>query len=891
MGKQFNAIQPLAFTLKADAPDLIMPYYSLSLPHDYKQKLKRAYASKLGRKPDKVNLPVADLNRLVRLLLPDVYSIDSGAGSTKYNRDYVWLRAAQEFDLEFVKSILDEWSTVHGMGRVTVPEDLKWKKDTAKLGQWTTTNNGTAKAVDGAVYDLLPALLARRLEGQEILMGGSVPIRFYRVPQDPFRNGIEMLSWAPLVMPYGKREQVAYYSFRLVITVALVPFDSQPRVHVRVGLRRWVSGKFKRPGRQRMSLYIRAEMPGLKGQIGENAFQVAFARNKREKDPKDAEKWINQLYWDYKENIPELLKQLGIEDSVIPSPDAVAETPVNFVIRDQPPNMAIAYSSRMGTHRVNPGVTPNDRMQLLNQLGTYWNGLLETAPRFRRSRGLASNDLYFMSPNKDEAPVYDGRWQRIAQQFDGQTIRIEIHYRTKLSRDRMLTALANLLGIEAQEGEYESQNITLQVVTCAVGQLSSELAVTKTKRDAIEQRRDEVVKQLGAVEIPTVALVEILDKPNNGKVDVPVYPSGQDPKQALRAGFADSGRLTQFFLFQPEQDFGIGKDKEEQEKIERKKQKVEDSRLARYQNTVLDALRQLGVHDGGTKGYKAWNITPWGGMSAAGFYVAYQTGKTSTTNVKRCLPVLTYIDGVSGQVMAWVSGMETMQPYYKVLLQLGRGEITAFEKPDQVAQLVRTVIEEYLSNREVLLAVHTSEGHMRNKVWPWLQDSKIQRDEIQFAGHSPWRIEDSDMPGLRVVRVRDLKEQGEVSEWYAPDGNGGAGLTDGLWKVGERVFGSIATRASSQQYPYKGKSKAFPDFAHKNTPMPVFHELTVAYAQPDDQVPDLAAIVHSLREASVQSRDETSHTLPLHFAQRVKEYLLWEDEASEEEVDVSETDV
>jgi len=547
----------------------------------------------------------------------------------------------------------------------------------------------------------------------------------------------------------------------------------------------------------------------------------------------------------------------------------------------------------MGTHQVNPGVTPNDRMQLLDQLGTYWDGLLVTAPRFGRSEGRASNNLYFMSPKKEETPNYNGRWQRIAQQFGGQTIRIEIHYRTELSRDRMLAALANLLGIEPQEGEYENQGVTLEVAACVVGRLSSELAETKPKRDAVGQRRDDVVKQLGEVEIPTVALVEILDKPNNGKDDVPSYPYGQDPKQALRAGFADSGRLTQFFLFQPEQDFSTGKDKEEQEKIDRKKQKAEDSRLARYQNTILDALRQFGVHDGGTKGHESWNLTPWGGMSAAGFYVAYQTGKTSATNVKRGLPVLTYIDGVSGQVMAWVSGMETMEPYHKVLLQLGRGEITAFEKPDQVAQLIRTVIEEYLSNREVLLAVHTSEGHMRNKVWPWLQDGRIQKDEIQFAGHSPWRVEDRDMPGLRVVRVRDLKEQGEVPEWYAPDGNGGAGLTDGLWKAGERVFGSIATRASSQQYPYKGKSKASPDFAHKNTPMPVFHELTVAYAQPDDQVPDLAAIVHSLRDASIQSRDETSHTLPLHFAQRVKEYLLWEndDESSDAEVDDGETDV
>jgi len=565
MGNAYLSIQPLAFTLNVDAPDLVMHHYSLSLPLDYKQALKRAYARKLGRKPEEVNLPIADLNRLVRLLLPDVYSISSGAWNTNSNQESVWIRAAQKIDLEYVKAILDEWSIVHGMGNIAVPEDLVWKEKTTYLGDWSVGSNGTAKTnnKDGEVYDLLPALLARRIEGQEILLGESIPVRFYRVPQDPFRKGIELLSWPPLSMPYGKNGQVAYYSFRLGITVALVPFDAQPRVYARVGLRRWVSGKFKRPGRQRISLYLRAEMPGLKGQSGENAFQVAFARNKREQDPKNNEELINHLYWDYKENIPDLLEKLGVEDGIIPSPEDVAETPINFLMGDQPPNIAISYSTRMGSHPVNPGVTPNDRMQLLNQLGTLWDDLLTVTPRFKRSIGLANNDLYFANPKKGETPEYHGRWLRIAQQFDGQTIRIEIHYRTELSRNQMLSALANLLEIDAQEGNYEKHGVTLQVAAYETGNLSRELAITKQKQEAVDQRRNEVVSVLGEVSLPTVALVEILDKPNNGKADVPAYPSGRDPKQALRAGFADSGRLTQFFLFEPEKTFPEGKTEKE----------------------------------------------------------------------------------------------------------------------------------------------------------------------------------------------------------------------------------------------------------------------------------------------------------------------------------------
>jgi len=129
-------------------------------------------------------------------------------------------------------------------------------------------------------------------------------------------------------------------------------------------------------------------------------------------------------------------------------------------------------------------------------------------------------------------------------------------------------------------------------MTCATGQLSSELAVTKVNGMRIEQRRDEVVNELGEVEIQRLLWLRFWISQIMGKTMCQhIHPDKTRSKRCAQDLLY--GRLTQFFLFEPEKIFPEGKTEKEQKQIDQQKQKAEDSRLARYQNAVLDALRQM----------------------------------------------------------------------------------------------------------------------------------------------------------------------------------------------------------------------------------------------------------------------------------------------------------
>jgi hypothetical protein len=101
-----------------------------------------------------------------------------------------------------------------------------------------------------------------------------------------------------------------------------------------------------------------------------------------------------------------------------------------------------------------------------------------------------------------------------------------------------------------------------------------------------------------------------------------------------------------------------------------------------------------------------------------------------------------------------------------------------------------------------------------------------------------------------------------------------------LWRVNDRVFGSTTGTPSTQKFN-RGLTKTDTSKAVENTPNPVFYELTTAFIEQGDDPAEIASMVHSLREASIQSRDETAHALPLHLAKRIEEYLLLVDDDSD----------
>jgi|GEM_PF-3064250 len=875
---RYKQIQSLSFHIIPDSPQMAVTYDRIALPDTYKQELLDEYRRSKAKAK---SLPIDDLNRLVRLLVPDLYSIDSYAGKSGYN----WLRAEQgNVGIEAIRILLDEWSNVHGMGAVPLPDltSFQWEQTTTILSDWNQHPNGTAQAVDSATYDILPALLARQIEDQPFDLGGANTLTFYRVSKSPGGKGHEMMSWPPL--PYKDKDgDYWYYSYYLHIAIATVPFINKAYVNVYLGIRRWVSAYHEYLPDEQLSVYLRAGVSYIKGVKSTHTFQVAPAELMR---PEYTLTWGDKL--------PIILKNVGFPHD-IPGPEMLRHMPTATLKSATIPNMALVYNTRMGSpdHGANPGVAPYDRAKLLEILSDKWSKWLEVTPLLQEAKVKSPpNQRAFSGTSLEDAqaPITQ-RWARLRQQHRGSTIRIEIYYQRPESRAAMLDVLGKLLGIDPKEGEYEHDFVKLIIAAYELGDVGAALhrSQNDNTHNVMEERRSKVLTKFGSAQTTTIALIEIGNERQFEKV---VFRKGNktvrkstDPKQTLRAAFAHTGRLSQFFTVLTESEkakYLKGPDATKTTEGKRKRSHIPE----RFTNAVLDGLRQLGIHEGG-KALESgrWKLNNWG-YSVAGFWLVRQSRKSSQSNKQTFLPTIVYIDGETGKVLAWVAGMSEMLPYHEVLLRAGRGEIDVHDTQDTVAKRLPHDLEDRLSGQDVVLAVDVSQSGMRNKVWNWLQDSKIEADRIVFNDNRSWLPEEK--PGLRVVRVRSAEE--EVPTWYAVPDKAGEdftpGISKGLWKVSERVFGSTVGTPMTQQYS-RNITKTNTNNADVNTPNPGFYELTAAFLQKGDDPAEIVSMIDQLRGASAQSKDETAHTLPLHLAERIEQYLLWveELEISEEETD------
>jgi hypothetical protein len=617
--------------------------------------------------------------------------------------------------------------------------------------------------------------------------------------------------------------------------------------------------------RERLSVYIRAELPYLSDVKSNHNFQVATAKVHPHQDGEWRLRWSDKL--------PEMLDFLNLNPP-LPDPEQLRKSPVDSLKRQDLPNIALVYSNRINspTHGVAAGISPRDRHDLIEALKPLWGDWLTlTTPR--KKVGKRPNG--WKDPFHGKDSDYRQRWARLHQQHKKAPIAIEIHYQNGISCDAMLDTLAELLGLNMPIcGIHNLDGLSLNVSTHLLGSIGSELRRTKgdNLRDVVEQRRQSVVAELGKADITTIALVEILSKDQ--------YDGKTDPKQALRSAFAHSGRLTQFFNPMSTKEMNAYRqDSQNIDSNNTSDNNQEDEKLPyRFNSATLDALRQLGVHTAGRLSETGkWLLNGWR-WNVAGYWLVHQSSKKSATNQQRFLPTLVFIDGESGAVSAWVSGLEEMRPYHEVLLLVGQGRIQTIVKPTDVATRLPQDLDRLGFNEDLVLVVDARQSGMRQRIWRWLQDSKMSLDEIEFNDGQKWYPQDRS--NLRVVRTRHVEH--ETPEWYAK--NKDIGLSAGLHKVNERVFGSTSPTATTQQFNRQLTKTKTAD-ASKSTPTPGFYELTVGMMQNGDSAEEVATVVHDLRGASSQYMDETAHALPLHLGKLIEEYLLWIEEDADEEID------
>lgn len=854
-------VQPLSFRLHDRGRLPAAQAWTLAFPLEWRDAL----VEHLTPRGD-ARLRIMSLNHALRALLPDLIAINADADR---HGDRPWLIASQPTEPSHIRIIIAAWiagayQTIGADRRRAAQTALSngtfvWRAHEARFSNGTTSANGTA-LLDDAWFWALPHVMADELTREDAWFAvEGQRIQFRRAPPRFKSGGAELISWPPLSIEERGRRWL--YSISITLTVQTVPFQSFPVVHCDIGLRRWISEPFAASAlpRERVNIFLLTRVPWLEGTHATRAFQAAAARRRG-----------GSVVWD--DDLPAILNTLTAPLRSFPDPGAILADPIAALNLDGDWHAAATFSTRMDAdHAVLPGVSAGHRRDLFVQIAGRLPPFVvpvEPWPRCDARRVFAQPQPTPWGQDAqrrglDGALAREMRidaWRRdmIAQALSDAkgraakaTLTVEVHWQTEAMRRALIESLSEHLGIPAGERDRwrrvgvgdadEAATLTneLHIVVRArpLGALGDKLRPPVGKRrdaavrDAIRKRMQEVDAALqgGAGDAVIGALIEL-----GGKRD---FSDDDDPKEALRFGFARTGRLTQFI--RPDDD---------------------DDAAHRVTMSVRDLLRQLGL---GVRVRRPAQVVS-GRLALLGFWMG------------RAVPLVTRIDTQTMRVDVAAPFWDGWRSYPYALLSLAketaRGQPRRNDEDDSKAAARRFLagVLEDVRDQDALIVARAQNARA---AWPWLQNGRIAVDALDFFGASDNvgavvspSLRDLGFPRLRVVRVRDA-EQHETPQACAERAEGGAYTPSGVFQMGERVFASL------QERPAQVKDVRADAPLHARAWNQRVVEITAAALQPGDEPLRWAFYVHHLRLACAFWDSATILPLPLHLAKKAHEYV------------------
>jgi hypothetical protein len=851
MPKEYHSIQPLVFRLRNDQQSLCITMQTLAFPEHWKGKLHALQSHQSRRSPNESRLKIGTLNKALRALIPDLISIAPDADKQGERH---WLMARQPIDPRIIYRIVVEWVRAeYAQGdpnarRWTLeslrPDDLQWKEETFDIAAWEIASNGTAKPKNRESFVLIPDMLAACLSQSDVSFQlGSDRLQFRRAPLSPGRQGAELISWPPL---RKRRGRTWYFSVLITLTVQTVPFQAFPVIHCELGLRRWVSAPITyMPSGEETSVYLITRIPWLEGLQQSPSFQTAPMRWKPSQSGNEGRRY------GWSSNLTPILNNLVSPQRLFPDPEKICADPVAALNLSGDQHAAIVYRNGIRPdHEVHPGVMPKKRRELTEQIADHLESLVALAQPLPKCYPTRAFRISHRPLNHQETLSQDKRYRAmIANAIGKQELSVELYVQTADARNALVHALEQLLGMTVGDAfpiQIAMPELRLNVHVEALGDLGMPLdlpnaggsrreRLQKAIRARIEKIKARVKKEAGLV----AAFVELQGKNH--------FQGDDDPKHAIRAGFAQVNRITQFL------DVG-------------------DANLdERAKTCVLDMLRQLGViinlPDTNRLGVKQ--------LALVGFWMVNQRQDSAPGRTGQSLPVFVLVDSVTHQVKVFAPGLETWLLYPQALLALSNaavnGSLKAFKKPNDATGFIQqTIRREFGAAGDVLLLTHAQNAR---QAWSWLSNTRITQDAIAFGSETPIPI--TELSKLRIIRTRD-SQLSETPEWYAFHENE-TGFASGLFTVGERVFASVHSKPPQSKRARRGGD--LDELAWN----PAIIEITTTALQPGDQPGEWAAYVHELRRSLSHYSEAVILPLPIHLAKLVGEYVLGMDAREEDD--------
>ncbi|GAB2974344.1 hypothetical protein GCM10027184_25160 [Saccharothrix stipae] len=756
------------------------------------------------------------------------------------------------------------------------------------VAEWTTCPvelSGTDVSTGGTgephrrLYALLPELLGLRLAKRPFRAEGAATDTWFRVVSRD--QGVELVAWPPQVYREGGVDH--YYSALVTITLHSVPFTPRFRVHVSTGIRRWVTKTpVWLPSNRGATVLFDTPLP-WEDQAGTRP--VRLVGNTMEFQPR-----LGRTAWRSHSSV-EILADLDIVRRY-PKPEDLITAPQDWLNGQGGIAAGVVHSTAMGTHKIGAGLMPGERALLDAWVADGLRPFFRRVPAMTRCFRTNKPVLLPKVPRKDvvrraavELRAVASRRAALRAALGGRSLHVDIITIYPETGQLLVQQLGLLLGVapsgisDTPSQQWSVDGLEVHVHLSDLGSLGNALTIFPEpggKRDtaveAVRARRAAVASRFPSRNGQTgLALVEI---PGATRFTA----TGSDPKFALRLGFADTGRVSQFI-------------------------QVPDGSTAdpatRAAAAWLDGFRQLGAC--GLPAHRAGTEIPVDLQYVALWVVRKQAIGTGRGG-RHLIAVRIRPGDDAHPIQGWDDSRKEWVPYATLLVALasgdsqdaGRGEgrrgTTVAEERADIERRVRSILFQ-VRDRPTLLLMNA--GNMRDS-WRWLGNRNLVKDKLGFTDEPDQRLAAFGAQ-LRIVLLRDRNSREEVPQWYAPGGdNDTPGFGVGLWAPhgsdrDNRVFASTADLPKNFPKIRRGLRKISKEEGRTSAPTvtawnPQYLELVVlgcrsaealaeagSLHQLADYPASWAALAHQLR-----FHDDyvpLSRPLPMHIAKLAEEYL------------------
>ncbi len=823
-----NILYPMVFIPKQNCEEKAEIFY-MKFPEKWVVKLTAVYKMIYGNRIR--NLPVESLNSVIEMIFTEIVKTEKKAFVPGNN----WLISTEPVNTNILLNVVYSWinhefleRTKDEMLRDKILEvngkldqnDLVWERKEVFLFQERQNFNRTVE-LQSEYFDAIPEYICNRLCNKDIIFTlNGRPLKFKRCRKN------EMMAWPALIYKTGK-EKNWYYTVVINFSVQTIPFSNTPYILMNVSTRKLASqpliGKLPYDNNVTVLLssktywYNNREMSGF-----------TTAKIKYDKKAQGKVSWKSTAH----KILDDL--SLGIQ---VPELNELIADPETY-LNSEKLNAAIILSNSFTKykHPVGSGMGMKDMRELYDQVAGFMPELQKLGAVEKVNLRMKRN-LLMGSPDKVDLADRLNSLSKII----GPEMKIEVRYDTDIIKDALKAAMERILGIKADSNDVqhiEKDGFSLNLEYSQIGRLADRLDGQKRFADRVK----DIESSVGNATIPTGCIIELKGKD--------AWNSGEDPKGALRTGFARTSRLTQFIT--PESENSDGKT---------------TNLKSRAENAVWDLLRQFGyLPCPPSLGFKKSKVDEE--VLLFGIWVLNKNASDYRNAIR--FPVVVYMNTKSTDILLKCPLFDKWLPYSQGQIEICK-KVNLEEKgiffmnPDNIARYIRKVLMEASSAKNAVILMDSI--NIR-RYWRWAADKNIQKDRIWVDDRNN-ELKTSTVSGLRIIRVR---HDGEVPEYFACDQNGvKESFASGLFRVSESVFWSIAKKPKMllRVFPRDSKlDKPLNEFKY-----PGITEITPVILREEDKTEEWAYAIHKLREMLSYYDEVVALPVPLHLAKKLEQYI------------------